>query len=109
MNQIAEFRIALQRVDPPAGLDEQRGADVKKLRQFFRLCLADRTFAVKYLGSNSFRSEGFPKIFLRQVTRLHNMLKYPPRTRFPYGIEPRLILFAHHSQHSGTFFATRRM
>src|SRR5882757_9775067 len=91
MNQIAEFRIALQRVDTPAGLDKQRGAYVKKLRQFFRLCLADRTLAMKHLGSNSFRSEGFPKIFLRQVARLHQMLKYLPRTRFPNDIAARLI------------------
>lgn len=37
-----------------SALNEQLSADVKKLRQFLRLCFTNSTLPVKDLGSNSF-------------------------------------------------------
>src|SRR6266436_4200285 len=91
-----------------SALNKQLGTDVEKLRQFLRLCFANRPLAVKHLGSNSFRPEGLPEIFLRQVTGFHQMLKCLLRTRFPNWIATLLILVNQHRQQFGKFPFFRR-
>src|SRR4029077_20775153 len=67
----------------PSSLDEQLCADMEKPSQLFCLRFADGALPVKYLGSNSFRAEYFPEVFLSQAARLHQMLECPLRTCLP--------------------------
>src|SRR5690348_13963050 len=81
-----------------SSLDEQIRADVKILSELFGVGFADRPLAVEYFGSNSLGAEYFPKVFLRQVTGLHQMLERPLRAHFPNWIAPFLVLINQHSQ-----------
>jgi len=61
-------------------LDEQVGGDVEEGGELFGLGFANRTLAVKNLGRNSFGTEDFPKVFLREAAGFHQMLKRLVRT-----------------------------
>ena len=83
---------------------------MEKLSQLFCLRFADGALPVKYLGSNSFRAEYFPEVFLSQAARLHQMLECPLRTCFPNWIAPLLVLINEHGQQFGKFlFFWRRV
>src|SRR6266403_2072963 len=72
---------------------------MEKPSQLFCLRFADGALPVKYLGSNSFRAEYFPEVFLSQAARLHQMLECPLRTCLPNWIAPLLVLVNEHGQH----------
>ena len=61
------------RPSSPTQLNKLR-AEVKELRQSFRLRSADRAFTVNNFRSNSFRPKYVPEIFLGQTARFHQML-----------------------------------
>ena len=65
---------------------------MEKPSQLFCLRFADGALPVKYLGSNSFRAEYFPEVFLNQAARFHQMLECPLRTCLPNWIAPLLVL-----------------
>ena len=83
---------------------------MEKPSQLFCLRFADGALPVKYLGSNSFRAEYFPEVFLSQAARLHQMLECPLRTCLPNWIAPLLVLVNEHGQQFGKFlFFWRRV
>src|SRR5260370_7824292 len=81
-------------------LNEKLCADMEKRGELLGLRFAYRTLAVKHFGSNSFRAENLPEVFLCQLACLHQMLKRLLRPRVPNWTAPRLLLFHHHRQQS---------
>src|SRR5260370_16661253 len=82
----------------------------KNPASFFCLRFADGALPVKYLGSNSFRAEYFPEVFLSQAARLHQMLECPLRTCLPDWIAPLLVLVNEHGQQFAKFlFSCRKV
>src|SRR5256885_13858641 len=63
---------------------------------------------MEHLGSNAFRSEDFPEIFLSEVASLHEMVKSLPGTGLGDGIAALLVSVNQDSQQFGKFFFFRR-
>src|SRR5260370_13747708 len=84
-------------------LNEKLCADMEKRGELLGLRFAYRTLAVKHFGSNSFRAENLPEVFLCQLACLHQMLKRLLRARVPNWIAALLVLVNQHGQQFGKF------
>jgi len=58
---------------------------------------------VKNFGSNSLRSENFPKVLLLQVPRFHQVFEGLPGTCLPNWIAAFLVLINEHGQEFSEF------
>src|SRR5258708_39212800 len=84
-------------------LDEQIGADVKKLRQLPGLRLADGTLAPYHLGSNPPGAKDLPQVLLGETPGLHQMEEHLVRLSLADGMTALLEVFDEHGQELGQF------